>query len=89
MAKCNFNIDFTDPIEKLIEKAKEGITSAGGTFDGDTGEGSYAIPTKLGKISGSYSVEGNTIAFVITDKPLFVSCNLIETELRKYLGASA
>jgi hypothetical protein len=88
MAKCNFNIDFTEPIETLIEKAKDVITSTGGTFEGDTVRGHYSIPTKLGKITGDYSVSGSSIAFAITDRPGLVGCNRIENELRKYLNST-
>ncbi len=89
MAKCNFNVDYTDPVEKLIEKAKSGITSMGGTFEGDTVNGKYSIPTKAGKVTGLYLVQENSIIFEITDKPGLVSCKRIENELRKYLSSTA
>lgn len=87
MSKCNFNITSNEPIAQLIDKAKKAIASAGGTFDGDTEKGSYSIQTPVGKITGTYSVTGNSINFLITDKPLLVGCSKIETELKKYLGA--
>jgi len=88
MAKCNFNIGFNEPIGKLIEKAKSGIASIGGTFEGNTQKGNYSIPTQVGKITGSYHVQDNSIAFEIIDKPFLVSCKKIEDELRKYLGTA-
>lgn len=89
MTKCNFNVDFTDPIEKLIEKAKSGITSMGGTFEGDTVKGKYSIPTQFGKVTGNYLVQENSIVFEIVNKPGVVSCKRIENELRKYLNSTA
>ncbi|RZJ72568.1 hypothetical protein [Flavobacterium sp.] len=86
MAKCNFNIAVIEPIEILIEKAKNGITSIGGTFEGTTEKGTFSIPTKAGKIIGNYSVNHNSIEFEITDKPILVGCKKIETELKKYLS---
>ncbi len=88
MAKCNFNIEFNEPIEGLIEKARTGITAKGGTFTGDTLSGSYAIQTKLGAIEGNYKVITGAVVFEITDKPFFVPCSIIEEELRKYLKPS-
>jgi hypothetical protein len=89
MAKCNFSVDSAQPVAQLIDKAKKAIASAGGTFDGNTEKGNYSIPTPLGKITGAYTVNGNVIAFEITDKPFLVGCSKIEDELKKYLGASA
>lgn len=85
MEKCNFTIESTEPIEKLIEKAKNAITNNGGTFSGDTEKGHYSIQTPLGGISGNYAVQNSAIAFEITDKPFLLGCGKIEVELRKYL----
>jgi hypothetical protein len=89
MAKCNFSISYTQPIEQLIEKARKGIISQGGTFNGNTQSGSYSVPSPLGKITGTYEVQGNSIAFAITDKPFLVSCNRIKDELTKLINGSA
>jgi hypothetical protein len=89
MAKCNFNVSTSEPIGQLIDKAKKAITAAGGTFQGNVENGSYSIPTPLGKITGTYAVNGSSIAFTITDKPFLVGCSKIEEELKKYLGAAA
>lgn len=89
MTKCNFNVDFTDPIEKLIEKAKSGISSMGGSFEGDAVEGKYSIPTQFGKVTGNYLVQENLIVFEIMDEPGVVSCKRIENELIKYLSSTA
>lgn len=90
MAKCNFKIDFNEPTEKLIERAKNGIISIGGTFKEEgTLKGNYTIPTKAGKITGNYVVQNNTVAFEITDKPIVVTCKKIEDELKKYLTTTS
>jgi hypothetical protein len=86
MSACNFSIGFTDPIDQLIEKARNGISSAGGTFNGGSDSGSYSIPTALGSISGTYTVQENSITFVINEKPGLIGCGKIEKELKRYLG---
>jgi len=88
MAKCNFSIEFNEPIEGLIEKARAGITAKGGKFNGDTLSGNYDIQTQLGAIEGNYKVVIGAVVFEITDKPFFVPCGKIEEELRKYLNPS-
>lgn len=88
MAKCNFSIEFNEPIDGLIEKARTGITAKGGKFEGDTLSGIYAIQTQLGSIEGNYKVIIGAVVFEITDKPFFVPCAIIEEELRKYLNPS-
>ncbi len=83
---CNFSIDFTGSAEPLIAKASSAISGAGGHFTGDANGGNFHISTPIGKVSGSFSVVGQTIAFSITDKPFLLGCGRIEEELRKYVS---
>ena len=86
MANCNFTIEFSDTPENIIQQAKEGITKAKGEFNGDTTSGSFHISTPLGKIQGGYTIENSAITVNIEDKPMFLSCKRIETELRQFIG---
>jgi hypothetical protein len=86
MSKCNFSIPFTGSVEQLVAKAKNAITSAGGQFTGDAAGGEFSLSTFAGTISGSYDVSPSNLNIEITDKPIFVSCSMIESELKKYLG---
>lgn len=85
MSKCNFSIDFTDSVEVLIQKAQSAITGAGGSFSGDAASGGFIIPTPVGKVTGSYAVESQVFHVSIEDKPIFLTCNKLETELTKYV----
>jgi hypothetical protein len=89
MAKCNFDIQFDESKEKLVERAKNGITSKGGTFEGNTEIGMFSMPTPAGKVIASYTVNDNIISFEIIDKPFIVACNRIQDELRKRIVSSA
>ena len=89
MSNCSFIIEHTQPVESLIEKAKEAITKRSGSFEGNTEKGEFSISTPVGKISGNYKVQSTSIAFEISDKPMFLPCDTIEKELRKYLGVDA
>lgn len=85
MSNCNFSIDFSEPAEALITKAKNAIDAMGGSFEGSTESGSLSISTPLGKVNGTYSIENSTAHFTIHEKPMFLSCNMIEDQLRKHL----
>jgi len=86
MANCNFTIEFSDTPENIIQQAKAGITKAKGEFTGDTNSGSFNIPSPIGKIRGGYTIQNSAITLTIEDKPMFLSCKRIETELRQFLG---
>lgn len=85
MSACNFNIPFSGSPEELTAKAKNGINSGGGAFNGDAAGGNFQMPTPLGAIEGSYVIRGSAIEITITDKPFFVSCKRIQEELQKQL----
>ena len=85
MSKCIFSIEFTESPNSLIEKANAAITGAGGTFFGDASAGNFSLKTPIGSVAGSYTIDDMGIVIQITDKPVFVSCHKIESELRKYL----
>lgn len=85
---CYFTVTIEQPIESLIEKARKGITSSGGTFEGDVQRGTYSIPVPTGTIKGSYTVTDKQIAFEISAKPAIPTCKRIEKELKDYLSST-
>jgi hypothetical protein len=85
MAKCNISIDFNGQPDELIRSAEQAISGAGGSFAGNNSDGSFAINSPLGKVSGTYTVVGQSFNISITDKPFLVSCSRIEDELRKQI----
>ncbi|WP_411275065.1 hypothetical protein [Daejeonella sp.] len=85
MAKCSISIDFEGDPDKLIRSAEEAISGAGGSFAGNNAEGKFAINSPLGKVSGTYTVLGQSFNISIIDKPFLVSCSKIEDELRKQI----
>ncbi|MGV3685290.1 MAG: hypothetical protein ACO1NS_06675 [Daejeonella sp.] len=85
MAKCNISIDFSGDPEQLIRSAEQAISGAGGAFTGNNSDGKFSINSPLGKVSGTYIVQGQSFNISITDKPFLVSCSRIEDELRKQI----
>ena len=86
MAKCNISIDFKGQAEALMAKAEKAIVEAGGAFQGDGKSGSFTIPVPGRDIEGEYTVSGHTMNIEILEKPLLISCDRIENELREYLN---
>ena len=85
MAKCNISIDFNGDPDQLIRSAEQAISGSGGSFYGNNAEGKFAINSPLGKVSGTYTVLGQSFNISIIDKPFLVSCSKIENELRKQI----
>jgi hypothetical protein len=83
MSDCRFSITFTGDPTEIVNKTKEGITKAGGKFEGDIKGGSVVMPSPVGDIEGNYTVEGQNLEIEIVKKPVFVPCSLIESELKK------
>ncbi len=83
MSNCNFSITFTGSATDIVTKTRESITKAGGKFDGDATSGSVFMATPVGDVEGTYNIAGQTLDIEIAKKPMFVPCNLIESELKK------
>ena len=82
---CNFSFDLNESAEAIVTKARSAISKAGGELSGDDSSGQFKLSTFAGKIVGSYTVSVNKFDVTISDKPMFVSCSLIEQELKKFL----
>ena len=86
MSTCRFSIPYSGDVNNILAKANTGITGAGGKFTGDASTGDFSLSTFLGAINGNYIVDAKHLNITITDKPMFLSCDKIEEELRKRLG---
>jgi hypothetical protein len=82
---CQFSISFSGDPETLIQRVRQEIERARGTFSGDSTQGNFGVKTGLGSIEGNYQIAGQAISITITDKPFFISCERIEKELTGYM----
>ena len=85
VAKCSFTFQFPISAEELVSKVENAIRGAGGDLDGDAQAGFYSVPTPVGVIEGSYAVSGQSIQIDVLDKPIYLSCALIEKTLNVIL----
>ncbi|MEO6220450.1 MAG: hypothetical protein ABIO81_08485 [Ginsengibacter sp.] len=86
MSNCNFSIPFSGDTSHILSKAKSAIETQNGLFDGDTNSGSFEVTVMSNTIRGNYSVSGQLMNIVITNKPFFVPCTTIEGFLRSRLA---
>ena len=86
MADCNISIPFTDSVSGALAKAKAAIENQNGSFNGDDNSGNFEVTFLGNTIKGSYSVTGQTLNLVITNKPFFVPCSTIESLLLKEIS---
>jgi hypothetical protein len=83
---CNIKVPFTGTPESIVTKARNAISKAGGTFDGNDATGSFGLSTPVGDVRGAYTVNGNVLEVTISEKPFFVSCDMIESQLAQYIN---
>jgi hypothetical protein len=85
VAICSFSFEFPISADELVRRVGDAVRNAGGNFSGDTAEGHYSVWTPIGSVSGTYAVSGQSIQIDVTDKPIVLSCSLIEKKLNEYL----
>lgn len=86
MSACTFMVSFSGEASSIISKAKNAIEKQEGTFSGDDKSGSFHLSVLSNTIAGSYTVEGQQLSLVITEKPFFVPCSTIESLLKSKLA---
>ena len=82
---CNFNLKFNEPADVAVGKAREAVESQNGIFNGDDTSGNFEVTVFGNTIKGNYTVTGQILNLIITDKPFFVPYNTIESFLRKQI----
>jgi len=86
MAACTFSISFSGTADAILDKAKRAVEKQSGTFTGDTSAGNFSVSFFGQGIEGGYTVSGNDLNVVITDKPFMVPCNAIESFLKSQIA---
>lgn len=71
----------------MVSKLSSAILSQKGAFEGDETSGNFSFSAMGFTFAGRYTVNGDEVSVVVTDKPFLVSCSKIESEIRKYIAA--
>lgn len=88
MAGCEFQFGFTGDGSDLAREIESGFTNAGGRVSVDGNAGSFTLETPVGGFSGNFTISDQTITIEVDDKPIFVPCSAIESQLRKFVTGS-
>lgn len=84
MASCDpFKVDFSGSAQDLFNKISGLIHQHDGTISGGPSGGSFSVPIPVfGKVSGTFSVSGQTCTIHITQRSFFLPCGTIESFVR-------
>lgn len=82
----SFDIPFKGNAADTLSKAKEALENGNGNMTGTNSSGTFSVPAGLSKVKGIYEVKANVLKITITNKPIYVSANMIETMLKKHIG---
>jgi hypothetical protein len=82
---CNFSIPFSGTPLDVLRSAKSAVVNQGGSFDGDTGSGSFQLGIFGSNIKGSYTVDGQNLNITIDSKPFILPCSTIESFLKSQI----
>lgn len=80
--KCAYN----QPKQKILDNVQDSIQGRGGSLNGDIQTGSFDIGERLGRFSGHYQFDENDITITITRKPIYISSQYVESEVRAYFN---
>ena len=81
-----FEVPFQGGAENIIRKAQNAIEKVEGSFTGNTSQGEFVVPAKIGNVEGTYVVENQNFVVTIHKKPMIAPYSMIEDALRKYLS---
>lgn len=80
--KCAYN----QGKQTIVDNVKDSIHHRGGSFIGDTQSGSFDIGERLGRFSGHYQFDEQSITITITRKPIYIGNRYVESQVRSYFN---
>ena len=86
---CQFSIPISSSVASIVAKAEAAIIADGGTFTPTDNGGTFTAPIPLGEIDGSFEIISGSANVTITNKPWFVSCGKIESQLTAYMNGTS
>jgi len=84
MADCKFDFPLEGTIETTKEKIIKGLEKNNGEINFSGNEGTFTINHPMAKIGGKIVLSETELSIHITDKPIFVPCEMIKSEMDKF-----
>jgi len=87
MAACEpFTITVSGDPSVIFEKALKLAIDNGAKVEGDATGGNFKLSVPvMGRVAGSYRVNGQDITVEIMEKPFMLGCGMIESAVREQL----
>ena len=82
---CEIDLEIDASATRLLAKAREAMTALGGTMSGNEEEGTFHIEHAMGRVKGTYRLDGRRVRLVIVEKPIWASCGMIQARLAALL----
>jgi len=82
---CDLMFAIPVPATEIVQAARGPIEGRGGTLTGDAQSGLFVVPLSLGRIEGRYQTGASLLHLVVTAKPLWVSCAMIQKVMSSLL----
>jgi hypothetical protein len=81
MANCNlkFNVTVKGKMEDVLAKVKAAASAHQVKFQGDTKKGTF-----VNDASGSYTVNGQVISIIVTDKAWYATDSMVQDAVKKF-----
>jgi len=80
-----YQIKFSGDPEEKLKQAKAIAAKQGVTFIGDGSKGKFSGRIMGGRLIGTYNMDKGILFVTITEKPLLLTWNMIESQLRDFL----
>jgi hypothetical protein len=81
----SFKLTLAKDMDEVLSELRQFTKGYGGTFHGKAKAGTISVQLPLGKIGGSYAVEGRDLAITITDKPFVIPYETMRSWLQDKL----
>lgn len=84
-----FEVPLAGDAAATLSALADRVRELGGLLTGDGGRGAFAVRVPLARraVRGTYTVAGAVLRIEVTDRPLFIPCDLLTNVLREGLDA--
>ena len=87
MSSCDpFSLTIPGTAAEFLAKAQNAAVKMNGVFTGNETTGSFDINSPMGKVAGTYIVNGQTATITVSEKPMMLGCGMIEGLLKGALS---
>ena len=83
---CTCTEDFSGSATDLYNEIKSQIENNHGAINGDATAGTFSVPTPLGTVAGSYTIDGQKLTITISSRPILLGCGAICNYIKDHIA---